>query len=290
MLLLASACNTEPDPLPTEMRVAGANARIDRAGQPALYQLLYDYAFLPEVQHREQRVRILIWLVHAEVSAYQLQSLWVLSQEVSAEKARIEEAQRAIVERYESEVGKTYDAIWSALRSGEALESEALESSAGTLLTQKLQLSRERELLELRVQGIQGIMEMEQSWLASLTPKQEILLADALFFLRHRLDPYANPGDFQSMIGSVFIAGDWGTLTRGTYDREKDHLNLGGLWSDMAIEELQGPVFNDLRRELVLYMILLEPALPDAIEAALALTTPINEPSDPPPPPEPAPE
>ena len=112
------------------------------------------------------------------------------------------------------------------------------------------------------------ILNAEKEWLASLTPRQEILLTDAIFFLRHRLDPYARPGDFESLVGSVFIAGDWGTLTRGSWKHDEDHLNLGGLWSDESIENLQGPVFNDLRRELVLYMMLLEPALPEAIEAA----------------------
>ena len=112
-------------------------------------------------------------------------------------------------------------------------------------------------------------------------------MTDAVFFLRHRLDPYATPGDFQTLVGTIFIAGDWGTLTRGTWDREKDHLNLGGLWSDVALDDLQGPVFNNLRRELVLYMMLLEPALPEAIAAARAVPEP--EPEDAPTPEAPAP-
>jgi hypothetical protein len=48
---------------------------MDRAGEPPLYQLLYDYAFLPEVQAAEQRVRILLWLRHMEFSSFQLRLL-----------------------------------------------------------------------------------------------------------------------------------------------------------------------------------------------------------------------
>ena len=54
LLGLALSCVTEPEPLPTQVRVSAADARMNRAGQPPLYQMLYDYAFLPNVQHKEQ--------------------------------------------------------------------------------------------------------------------------------------------------------------------------------------------------------------------------------------------
>ncbi len=287
LLGLALSCATEPEPLPTQVRVSAADARMDRAGQPPLYQLLYDYAFLPEVQHREQRTRILLWLRHAELTPYQLAELDLLATRVNAEHVRLEEAQRTIVSRYEARIVGAYDAIWEGLQAGASLSDEDLESAAGSLLSERLQHAREEDLMKLRSQGVRTVFDLEQPWLAGLTPRQEILLTDAVFFLRHRLDPYATPGDFQTLVGTIFIAGDWGTLTRGTWDREKDHLNLGGLWSDVALDDLQGPVFNNLRRELVLYMMLLEPALPEAIAAARAVPEP--EPEDAPTPEAPAP-
>ncbi|MEE2751130.1 MAG: hypothetical protein VX519_06855 [Myxococcota bacterium] len=267
-ILLTAACATDPTPLPTQVRVSAADAQAERSKQPPLYQLLYDYAFLPEVQYKEQRSRILIWLRHSELSDFQLAALESLATRVGAEHNQLEEAQRAIVERYEPRIAQTYDAIWEGLQGGASLTEERLEQAAGALLSEKLQHARESEMLEMRMQGVRSILELEKDWLAQLTPKQEILLTDAIFFLRHRLDPYARPGDFESLVGSVFIAGDWGTLTRGTWKHDEDHLNIGGLWSDKSIENLEGPVFNDLRRELVLYMMLLEPALPEAIAAA----------------------
>jgi hypothetical protein len=268
--LIFPACLAEPDPLPTQVLVAGANKRIERVQEPPLYQMLYDYAFLPEVQHAEQRVRILIWLRRVGLGDYQLASLKALSEWVVTERERIDNLQHSIVNEYEPKLLPTYSALWEGLQNGMDLDDPALEQAAQSLLVDKLQFSREAELFRVRVQGVTGILDRAREWMRELSPSQEIPFTDALFFLRHRLDPYANPGDFQALIGTIFVAGDWGTLVRGAegYQPDRDHLNLGGLWSEVALSELEGPIFNDARREIVLYMILLEPALGDAIDAA----------------------
>jgi hypothetical protein len=268
--LIFSACLAEPDPLPTQVLVAGANKRIERVQEPPLYQMLYDYAFLPEVQRVEQQVRILIWLRRVGLGDYQLASLKALAEWVVIERERIEALQHEIVAQYEPKLLPTYTALWEGLQAGMALDDPALEQAAQSLLVDKLQFSREAELFQVRVQGIAGILDRARQWMRELSPSQEIPFTDALFFLRHRLDPYANPGDFQALVGTIFVAGDWGTLTRGAeeFQPERDHLNLGGLWSEVALAELDGPVFNDARREIVLYMILLEPALGAAVDAA----------------------
>jgi len=270
LFLALPACVAEPDPLPTQVLVAGANKRIERVKEPPLYQMLYDYAFLPEVQHQEQKVRILIWLNRMGLGDFQLVGLQSLSEWVTTERERIESRQAEIVSDYEPRLLPTYEALWEALKGGAALDDPLLEETAQKLLVDKLQEAREAELFSTRVQGVAGILDRCRKWLAGLSPSQEIPLTDSLFFLRHRLDPYANPGDFQALVGTVFVAGDWGTLTRGSegFQAERDHLNIGGLWSESAMAELEGPVFNDARREIVLYMILLEPALGEAIDAA----------------------
>jgi hypothetical protein len=267
---LSVGCIADPDPLPTHLLVAGANKQIERSSEPALYQMLYDYAFLPEIQHAEQRVRILLWLQRINLGDYQLAGLQELGEQVKKEHAALEARHRAIVEDYEPRLLPAYQALWDGLQSGASISDAALEESAQALLVEKLQNSRESELFAARTQAISGILDLCRTWLEGLRHEQEIPFADALFFLRHRLDPYANPGDFQSLVGTIFVAGDWGTLTRGaeSFQQKRDHLNLGGLWSDKALEELEGPVFNDIRRETVLYMILLEPALGEAVQAA----------------------
>ena len=45
--------------------------------------------------------------------------------------------------------------------------------------------------------------------------------------------------------------------------------NIGGLWSDQP--ELTGRVLHEAKREVVLYLTLLEPSLEEAIRAAIAL-------------------
>lgn len=262
-------CIAEPEPLPTAIQVSNANSRIDRAEHPPLYQLLYDYAFLPEVQNQEQRVRLLIWLRHSQFSEYQLRSLNELHAKVRLEFERIEARQQAIIEQYEPRLGAAYDELWNELKQGTSVSDEKLEQASQALLSAKLQDQRQQELLTLRLQSIQSILKLQRPWLRSLSPIQEALLVDAIFLLRHRLDPYANPGNFRSLVGNIYIAGNWGTLTNGSYTADQDHLNIAGLWSEHSIETLQGPVFNDARRELILYMVLLEPTLSEAIEAAL---------------------
>lgn len=269
LLPLLLACGAEPLPLPSQQAAQEADAGMARADAPPLVQTLYDYAFLPEVQHREQRVRLLIWLKHMGLGDYQLRALGELHARAAGERAAIASAQAEVVARYEPELAAVYDQLWEQLRGGVSLDDPALTEQSRALWEARRQHERSRELLELRLRGVQAVLEAARPWLATLSPQQEALLADCLFLLRHRLDPYANPGDFSALIGTVFSSGEYGTLTRGSFTPEEDQLDLARLWSDLGREELQGPVFNNARRELLLYMVLLEPALPEAIEAAL---------------------
>ncbi len=269
LTLAVLGCVTEPEPLPTQLQVSSAEGRMERTLHPPLYQMLYDYAFLPEIQQSQQRVRLLIWLRHMALSEWQLRSLSELAGQVQAERRRIEEAQRAVVQSYEPKLRPVYDELWDLLQQGRELSDSEVEEAASTLLGARLQHAREKELLQLRVQSIRTVQSLQREWLNSLSPQQEAILVDAIFLLRHRLDPYANPGDFRQLVGSIYVAGEWGTLTRGSYDPEVDHLNIGGLWSEVAMKDYQGPQFNDARREFILYMALLEPALPEAVDAAL---------------------
>jgi hypothetical protein len=287
LLAFLFSCSTEVTPLPSaeaalkvqEADAAAANS-FDRSTLPPLYRQLYDYAFLPEVQAKEQRVRLLIWLKYMEFSRYQLGLLADLWERTQRERKEVEEKQKAIVKAYEPEVGKVYDRLWSSLQ-GEPTEEEL------ALAAKELEIihSREAELLELRARSVRSLIEAQSAFLKVLSPQQEIRFQDAVFLLRHRLDPYANPGDFNALIGSIYVAGDFGTLSRPTYNPEEDHLNIGGLWSEEP-EKLTGPYFPVARREAILYMLLLEPTLQEAINTAESLK---NLPSAPVPgqPPEP---
>lgn len=268
-LLLCAGCIADVQELPTAVTVAEVNTRIDRADQPPLYQLIYDYAFLPEVQRSEQRVRLLIWLKSMQFTDYQLRSLMALHDQMERERRRIADFQSAVIESYEPRLQPVYDDLWEKLKDGAELDDADLEAAAGALLTERLQHAREDELLQLRTQGVRTMLGACQKWLLELNREQEMVLTDSVGFLRHRLDPYANYGDFRALIGTLFVAGDYGTLNYSGYSPDEDNLNLGNLWTEQSLEERQGPLFNDARRSILLYMILLEPALPEAIQAAL---------------------
>lgn len=276
-----------PDPLPTPAEQVVA-ADLDRAQTPPLYRKLYDYAFLPEVQYDEQKVRLRIWLHYMEFDTYQLGLLDELITFSAGEFAAVEKREREVAESYEREVQAVYGSIWDAMER-DATEAE-LAALADTLDVNK---RRESELLEIRSRSVRTILDRQEDFLRTLTPAQDTKFADAVFALRHRLDPYANAGDFNSLIGTVYVAGDYGRLTQPTFDPAEDHLNIGGLWSP-APEKLAGPYFQDARRDVVLYMLLIEPALPEAIAAAKAArarrgepapgVAPVPVPGEPPPP------
>lgn len=283
-MLLLFACADPPQELPT---AEAAEASVDRDALPPLYRKLYDYAFLPQVQAQEQRVRLRIWLRHMEFNAYQLGLLEELAARSRREFEEVENRQRQIVTAHEPQIAAVYDQLWNAMDRG-AGDEELGRIGEGL---DQIHL-REAELLELRAKSVRTVLEAEQPFLQTLTPAQETKFADAIFALRHRLDPYANPGDFNALIGSVYVTGEFGALTRPTFDPNEDHLNIGGLWSPNP-EALTGPYFQAARREVVLYMLLLEPTLPAAILAVREEKPAAGLPTAPAPgvptPPEPAP-
>lgn len=258
LLALLLSCADPPEELPTAV---AAEASVDRDTLPPLYRKLYDYAFLPEVQYSEQRVRLRIWLRYMEFNAYQLGLIEEMIARTRREFNEVEAKQRSIIQGYEPKVGGVYDQLWEAMDRG-ASEEELARLGDGLDVIH----GREGELLELRTRSVRLLLDAEQPFLRTLTAEQEKRFADAVFALRHRLDPYANPGDFNTLVGTVYVAGEFGALTRPTFDPNEDHLNIGGLWSPDP-EKLAGPYFQDARREVILYMLLLEPALPEALEA-----------------------
>ncbi len=258
---LLAACIEEPLPTPAE---AAVEADLDRATAPPLYRKLYDYAFAPDVQLEEQKVRLRIWLRYMDFDRYQLGMLDELISFARREFEAINKRHGEIVAGYEPEVRAVYAELWAAMDRG------ASDEELG-IIGEKLDLIQRRqdELLGLRAQSVRTLLAAEQPFLQTFTPRQDTYFADAIFALRHRLDPYANPGDFAALVGRVYVAGEFGTLTEPTYTADEDHLNIGGLWSKNP-EKLAGPYFQDARREVVLYMLLLEPALPEAVAAVKA--------------------
>lgn len=261
-LVLGLGCVPEPLPLPTEAAVQA----LDRDVQPPLYQMLYDTPALPGSKAPQQRVRILIWLKHLKLGTAQLSRLEEL-RTVSRERGRrIHEAEEAMALRWEPQENEVYTQLWDGIVAGTSLDDPAMGKLTEQLREMRAGGERERELLKLRLQGIRAVLEAQQPFLATLSPAQEALLADAVFFLRNRLDPIGNPGDFRALVGSIYDPGQYAVLTRGNSEWARAHLNIGALWSDEP--PIEGGALHEARREVLLYLILMEPGLAEAIAAA----------------------
>ena len=264
LLLLLPACRTRVEDLPTEAAVAAADA----APPPALYQALYDSALLPEVQIVEQRTRILVFLRYLDLDDAQLAVLGRLAERADLHRERIREAQGAIVARLEPTLLPAYTAVWDHLRAGGELDDPALGAIAAPLLDARIAGAREAEVLAVRLQAVQTLLDEEQEFLRTLTERQEILFPDVVFCLRQDLDMAATPGDFRALVGTLFSVGDPTLVLRGDRKPGRRPLDIAGLWTDEATQDLQAPVLHEARRELLLYLLLQEEALPEAVAAA----------------------
>jgi hypothetical protein len=258
-------CVPEPTVLPTEDAVA----KLSRDEQPPLYQLLYDAPALPQSKDQQQRVRILIWLRHMELNAAQLTRLDELRGIAEVRRARISELESQAAQQWEPAENALYNRIWDALQAGMDIDDPALTEVTEEFRELRAGGERERELLKQRLQGIRALLEAQQSFLDTLSPRQEALLADAVFFLRNRLDPVGNPGDFRAMVGSIYEPGQYAVLTRGTSSWARAPLNIGALWADEP--PVEGGALHEARREVLLYLVLLEPGLLEALASARML-------------------
>lgn len=268
------SCTTEPTPLPTKEAVAV----FDRQAAPPMYQMLYTAPVLPAQTTNQQQLRMLIWIRHMGLSNSQLDQLEAL-RVMSAERgARIQQAESEVVARYSGEEEAIYGAMLEQVSAGVPIDEPVFSDLLGQLEELQAGGERETELLKIRMEGMRSILEAESGFLRSLSPSQEMMLADALFVLRGRIDPVANPGDYRSLIGTTYEPGQYAVLTRGTGEGASDPLNIGALWTDDG--ELTGYALHEARREVLLYLILLEPGLQEAIVKAKAL---LGEPSPPPP-------
>ena len=259
-------CTPTPEPLPTQEAIKN----LDRNQAPPLYQLLYDIPALPAFGPEEQRVRILIWLRHLDLNPGQLTRLDELRALADERRGRIMAAEEEAGARWKKEESGIYQRIWDHISTGNDIDDPDMAALTHELKEMRSGGERERELLKLRLQGIRAVFEAQREFLASLSPTQEALLADAVFFLRNRLDPVGNPGDFRALVGSIYDPGQYAVLTRGSSDWARAPLNIGGLWSDEP--QLEGGALHEARREVLLYLILLEPGLAPAIKTAKALS------------------
>jgi hypothetical protein len=260
-LIYSIGCSVEPTEMPTESLVQ----KTETEEIPAGYQLIYDSPSFPVPDPNHQRVRILLWLKRMNFNSSQLSLLEDL-------RNLVVERQQQLIKRETEENKKRietetpiYNQIWDFLREGKTLESEEVVPLLEQLQTIREQHSRS-DMLNIRMEAIKTIIEAEGEFLRSLSPEQEATIVDALFFLRHLLDPVGNPKDFSLLVGNTYEPGQYAILMKGTSKLARQSANIGGLWSDEP--ELTGRVLHEAQREVILYLALLEPALEEALRAS----------------------
>lgn len=258
-------CSTTPTEFPTKAQIEDAEELIENQSLSPAYQVLYSYSGLPKPSPEGQRVRALIWVQRMNLTQNQLtllESVWRMAQARHQQLLDLEESKAGQINVEETPV---YEAIWDQLRDGETLDSPSVLTQIEALQNIREQNPRD-DVITQRIEGIQSIIEAQQSFLKTLTPEQEQVIVDALFFLRHKLDPVANPEDFSILVGSVYNPGQFAVLIKGTSEVAQQSMNIGGLWTDEPV--LTGRELHEARRETILYLALLEPTLGEAIAVA----------------------
>ena len=256
-------CGNDPTTMPTKTQIDQERGFTKPS---PLYQLLYESQPLPRPSSDQQRVRILIWLQKLEFNDDQLALLSELQKEIQNRKDEvIKREQEAATNLIESET-PIYNTLWEALKEGKNLKNQN-EAIA------KLRAARSQDpaldIQKLRIDSIRAIFEAQNDFLQTLSPEQEQMIMESLFFLRHHIDPIGTPDDFYAMIGRTYEPGQYAVLTRGGSDNAQKPLNIGGLWTDK--DELSGKAFHEAKRELLLYLILLEPGFNEALQVVLEL-------------------
>ena len=201
-----------------------------------------------------------------ELTKDQLRRMETLRQLVEERRDALEQTEQEVLAQYENVENQLYEQLWVELLNGTDITDPRMEEIVAQMTNLKGDGERESALLTARLEGLRSILDAERSFLITLTPRQELLLTDSLFFLRNSLDPVGNPGDFLTLVGSTYDPGEYAVLTRGTGRAGIEPLNIGALWSEepeLALNEL-----HEARREVLLLLALMEPGLREALAAA----------------------
>ena len=178
---LSLGCSTNPEPFPTEAQVEEKQVSIDESELPPAYQTLYSAQGLPKPNPLGQQVRALIWLQRMNLTQSQLSQLetvWRLAQDKHQQLITVE---RNAAAQITDEENPLFQSIWEQLKAGNGIGSEGIDDAI-----EQLQALRERtprtDIITRRIEAIQSIMSSQQSFLSTLTPEQELVIVDALFF------------------------------------------------------------------------------------------------------------
>lgn len=239
-----------------------------------LYQLLYAGEVGQEAAASGQQARLMAWLAVMEFSDEQLDALVALRSgldEMRAEQA----ADRARLDALElATLGPIYDRITAAYAAGAGPDEDTLAALAEELEAARAVVYGERDPRALELERVQVLMASLEPWVGALSPSQQHDLGHSRFFLRRRLGPLLNPGDYGDLTGISWDGGDFRGVNTTFPDDDEHHMDIGGLWSTEFMRAPPELYLTRLQLKALTLMALEEPGLDEAIARRRAATAP----------------
>jgi len=235
------------------------------AGQEKLYQLLYATELGEQSFADGQQARMLAWLDAMQLSDAQLVQL----EQLLDRQAVAEGAQQLWREGFDAREQRTlapiYRRISAAYADGGHPDEATLSAFAAELQAAREQLYADKDPRAARLEQVQRLLNWVDHFIAGLSEQQRHELASCRFFLRRRLGPLLNPGDYGQLTGISWDGGDFRGVNTTIRDEDEGQMDIGGLWSTEYMRAPPGLYLENLELKALVVMALQEPGLREAI-------------------------
>lgn len=238
-------------------------------GAQQLYQGLYADEVADGAHPLGQRARMLVWMHHVGLTEEQVRELEALRARVVADMAADTQAIGEAGSREASLLMPVYADVIRAYTAGSPPSDETVAQLGARLEGARAAVRAEEDPRKERYLRVRATLNAVTSWVESLDSKQRARLGNSRFFLRKRLGPLVNPGDYEAVIGTLWDAGDFNSLRYASLDPEREAMDLGGLWSAENVRTEANDHLGKLQLAALTTMALLEPGLDQAIEVRL---------------------
>jgi hypothetical protein len=232
-----------------------------------LYQLLYAGEAGPVTAAQGQHARMMAWLAVMDFSDVQLDQLTGLMDQLDRARQKQAGLREKQDQLEQATLAPIYQQISAAYAAGGAPTEEELAGWAADLEAARTELYADADPRAQELERVSMLMSWLDSWLQSLTEAQRHDLAQCRFFLRRRLGPLLNPGDYGDLTGISWDGGDFRGVNTTFRDDDEHHMDIGGLWSTEFMRAPPNLYLDRLQLKALVLMALNEDGLREAIMA-----------------------
>lgn len=244
---------------------AAAKAAVAAAEPEPLYRALYAGESGEPARQVGQRARMLVWLSDVGFTAEELEALKALA--AGARTAQAEAEARAAAAR------TAEAALLPALQAVADRYAGASPPSEAELGELAAQLDAARAPLvdprEATWKALTAQIAAAEAWVRTLPAQRQDRLADARFFLQHRIGALSTPGAYTDWLGTPWNGSDFGALRVQPPGADEPEMNVGGLWSADELGHGPDARLQGARLAALLVLAFAEPGLVEAIEVKL---------------------